>query len=33
MSSWHGASLSTGYIFVAWCLVEYRVCLHGVVLD
>jgi hypothetical protein len=32
-SSWCGAQLDTGYVFMAWCSVSYRICLHGVVLS
>jgi len=29
-SSWCGAYLSIRYVFIAWCLVKYRIRLHGV---
>jgi hypothetical protein len=31
-SSWCGASLSIGYVFMAWCLIKHRIRLHGVVI-
>jgi len=44
MSSWRGAQLSIGYVFIAWCLVKQWMsslrgaylsngCLHGMVLS
>jgi hypothetical protein len=32
MSSWRGAYLSNGYIFMAWCLLKQWIRLYGLVL-